>query len=67
MSRFQCPVFQKGEERTIKDGTRQPLKMARSCCIAILMNSLKSVELVSSLQHSAKNILEMLVIQHTSI
>ena len=33
----------------------------------ILIKSLKSLELVSSLQHSAKNVLEMFVIQDTSI
>ena len=45
----------------------QPLKMARSCYIAILIKLQKGLELVSSLQHSAKNMLEMFVIQHTSI
>ena len=40
--------------------------MARSCCIAILKISYH-LELVSSLQHSAGNMLEMFVRQHTSI
>ena len=41
--------------------------MAKSYCIAILIKSKKSLELVSRLQNSAKNMLEMLAIQHTSI
>ena len=41
--------------------------MARSCYIAILIKSKKNLELVSSLQHSHKSMLEMFVIQHTSI
>ena len=34
---------------------------------AFLIKSEKGLELVSSLQHSAKTILEMFIIQHTSI
>ena len=41
--------------------------MARSCYIFILIKSWKSLELVSSHQHSAKTMLKMFVIQHTSI
>ena len=41
--------------------------MARPLYIAILMKSWKGIELVSSRQHWAKNILEMFVIEHTSI
>ena len=38
--------------------------MVRSCSIVILIKFKKCLELVSSLQHSAKNMLEMFVIQH---
>ena len=38
--------------------------MARSHYIAILIKSLKGLELVSSLQQQAKNILETFVIQY---
>ena len=41
--------------------------MARSSYIVILIKSYKSLELVSSLQHSAKNMLELFVIPHTSL
>ena len=41
--------------------------MAKPCCIVILINSYKSLQLVSRLQHSAKNMLEMFAMQHTSI
>ena len=51
----------------MKIGKRQPSKMARSCYIAILIKTWKSLELVSSLQHSSKNMLEMFMISHTSI
>ena len=40
--------------------------MVRSCYIVIFIKSEKGVELVSSPQHWAKNILEMFAIQHTS-
>ena len=41
--------------------------MARSRYVVILIKSQKGLELVSSLLHWAKNMLEMFVIQHTSI
>ena len=41
--------------------------MARSHYIAILIKSFKGLELVSSLPHWAKNMLQMLAIQHSSI
>ena len=41
--------------------------MARLCYIVILIKQQKSLELVSSLQHWAKNMLEMFAIEHTSI
>ena len=41
--------------------------MARSCYIIILIKSWKGLELASSLQHWVKNLLEMFVIQHTSV
>ena len=41
--------------------------MVRSLYIAILINPLKGLELVSSLQNSLKNMLEIIVIHHTSI
>ena len=41
--------------------------MAWSSYIAILIKSEKGLELVSRLQHWAKNMLEIFVIQHTSI
>ena len=41
--------------------------MARSHYIVVLIKSLKGLKLVSSLQHWAKNMVEMFVIQHTSI
>ena len=41
--------------------------MARSRNIVILIKSEKSLELASSLQYSAKNMLEMSVISYTSI
>ena len=41
--------------------------MARLRYIVILIKSQKGLEVVSSLQHSAKNMIEMFVIQHTSI
>ena len=40
-------------------------KIARSRYIIILIKSLKGLELVSSLHHWAKNMLEMFVILHT--
>ena len=41
--------------------------MARSCYIAILIKFEKSLQLVSSLQHWAKNMLEMFLIQYVSV
>ena len=41
--------------------------MARSCYVVILIKSWKGLELASSLQHWVKNLLEMFVIQHTSV
>ena len=41
--------------------------MARPLYIAILMKSWKDLKLVFSLEHRAKNMLEMFVIEHTSI
>ena len=40
--------------------------MVRSCFIVILVKSQKSLDLVCSIYHSAKNLSEMFVIQHTS-
>ena len=48
MSRFQCFI-----------GKCQRLKMARFRSIAILIRSQKLLELVSSIQHWPKNMLEM--------
>ena len=41
--------------------------MAWSHYIVILIKSWKGLEVVSSLKHCSKNILEMIVTQHTSI
>ena len=41
--------------------------MDESCYIAILLKSKKGLKLVFSLQHWAKNMLEMFVIQQTSV
>ena len=54
-------------ENVNKNGKCKPLKMARSRYIVILMKSWKGLELVASLQHWAKNMLEMLGIENTSI
>ena len=68
MSRFQrCIFFEKVNKGQLKIVNLRPLKMARSCYIVILIKSKKSLELVSSPQRSAKNMLEMFVIYHTSI
>ena len=40
--------------------------MARSRSVFSLIKSWKGLELVISLQHGAKNMLEMFAIQHTS-
>ena len=54
-------------ENVNKNGKSQPLKIARSRYIVILMKSWKGLELVASLQRWAKNMLEMLGIENTSI
>ena len=41
--------------------------MARSRYTVILIKSLKGLELVFSLHYGAKNMLEMIVMEHTSI
>ena len=43
------------------------LKMAKSYTIVILVKSSKGLELVSILQHRAKNVIEIFIIQHTII
>ena len=58
--------FWKGKQGTTKNGECELLKMAKSCFIVILIKSWKSLELVSSLQYWAKNMLEMFVIKQTS-
>ena len=54
-------------EETFKSGKYQLLEIGRSSYINILIKSQKGLELVSSLHHWTKNMLEMFVIQHTSI
>ena len=64
---FQCfPVF-KRRKRTIRNRKCQLLKITRSRYIGIFIKSWKGLELVSSLQHWAENMLEMFVTRYTSI
>ena len=65
MSRLQCFIFLK--KGTFKSGKSQILKMDESRYIAILIKSKKGLKLVFSLQHWAKNMLEMFAIQQTSV
>ena len=53
--------------RKIKNGKYQLEKMVRYRYIVVLIKSQGALELVPNLQHWVKNMLEMLVIQHTSI
>ena len=55
------------EQERIKNGKYQLLKIDRSTYIIISLKSWKGLELVSSLQYWAKNMLEIIVIRYTSI
>ena len=55
------------EQERIKNGKYQLLKIDRSTYIIISLKSWKGVELVSSLQYWAKNMLEIIVIRYTII
>ena len=67
MSSFQCLIFLKGWIRGIENGKYQLLKIDRSHYIVISLKLQKGLELVSSPQHWAKNMLEMFIIRYTSM
>ena len=60
-------LFWKDEKEAFRNVKYQLLKMARSHYTVILIRSWKGLEPISSLQHWAKSMSEMCIMQHTSI
>ena len=67
MTRSKCFIFLARWIGTFKNGKCQLLKIAESRYTVILIKIKKRLELVSSLQHGAKNMVEMFVLKYTSI
>ena len=59
--------FGKGEYGRIKNGRCQLLKTGISCYVAISLKSYNGLELVSSFQYWAKDMLEVFVVRYSSI